>query len=91
MRGNPLIYPDLIVHVRGPSRNYLAVEFKKEDEARKRTGNYKNAAMWDMAKLQYLSCSERMTGVSPYEEKVFVILKPNAAEFILPEQFPAVE
>ena len=91
MRGDPLIYPDLIVHVRGPGRNYLAVEFKKEDEARKRTGNYKNAAMWDMAKLQYLSCRERMTGVSPYEENVFVILKPNAAEFILPEQFPAVE
>lgn len=91
MRSNPLIYPDLIVHVRGPSRNYLAVELKKEDEARKRTGNYKNAAMWDMAKLQYLSCRERMTGVSPYDEKVFVILKPNEAEFILPEQFPAAE
>ena len=91
MRGDPLIYPDLIVHVRGPGRNYLAVEFKKEDEARKRTGNYKNAAMWDMAKLQYLSCRERMAGVSPYEETVFVILKPHGADFILPEQFPAQE
>lgn len=26
MRGNPLIYPDLIVHVRDTNRNYLAVE-----------------------------------------------------------------
>lgn len=91
MRGNPLIYPDLIVHIRDTNSNYLAVEFKKEDEVRKRTGDYKNAAKWDMAKLQYLSCMERMTGVSPYEEKVFVILKSNGADFIQPEQFPAQE
>ena len=91
MRGDPLIYPDLIVHVRGSGRNYLAVEFKKEDEARKRTGNYKNAAKWDMAKLQYLSCRERMDGVDPYEDAVFVVLKSNEADFILPEQFPVAE
>lgn len=89
--GNPFIYPDLIVHVRDTNRNYLAVEFKKEADARKRLGNYKNAAKWDMAKLQYLSCMERLTGVGPYEEKVFVILKPNEADFILSDQFPVVE
>lgn len=91
MCGDPLIYPDLVVHVRGPGPNYLAVEFKKEEEARKRPGNYKDAAKWDVAKLQYLSCRERMTGVGPYEETVFVILKPNEADFILPDQFPTVE
>ena len=91
MCGDPLIYPDLVVHVRGPGPNYLAVEFKKEEESRKRPGNYKDAAKWDVAKLQYLSCRERMTGVSPYEETVFVILKPNEADFILPDQFPAEE
>ena len=91
MRGNPLIYPDLIVHVRDTNKNYLAVEFKKDDEARKHHGDYKNAAKWDMAKLQYLSCRERMSGVGPYEETVFVILKSNGADFIQPEQFPTVE
>lgn len=34
---------------------------------------------------------ERLTGVGPYEEKVFVILKPNEADFILSDQFPVVE
>ncbi len=82
MRGDPLIYPDLIVHVRDTKTNYLAVEFKKEDEARNRLGNYKNAAKWDMAKLQYLSCQKRMGGVNPYEETVFVILKSNEADFV---------
>lgn len=38
-----------------------------------------------------LKCSERMVGVSPYEETVFVILKPNEADFVSPEQFPVAD
>ena len=86
-----LVYPDLIVHVRGTNKNYLAVEFKKEWAAFDSSGAYTNAAKWDFAKLRYFACKKRKGGVSPYDEAVFVVLKPNEADFILPDQFPAVE
>ena len=46
-----LLYPDLIVHIRGEDKNYLAIEFKKMDEAVDGDGQYTNAAKWDFAKL----------------------------------------
>lgn len=88
---NSLVYPDLIVHIRGTNKNYLAVEFKKEWAARDGSGAYTAAAKWDFAKLQYLACKKRKDGVRPYGKAVFVILKSDVAEFILPDQFPAVE
>lgn len=89
--GDSLVYPDLIVHVRGTNKNYLAVEFKKEWSARESSGAYTNAAKWDFAKLQYFVCKKRKDGVRPYGKALFVVLKPNSADFIQPEQFPVVE
>ena len=86
-----LVYPDLIVHVRGTNKNYLAVEIKKERVAFDSSGAYTNATKWDLAKLRYFTCKKRMGGVSPYDKAVFVVLKPNEADYILPNQFPAVE
>ena len=86
-----LVYPDLIVHVRGTNKNYLAVEFKKEWAARYSSGAYTDAAKWDFAKLQYFVCKKRKAGVRPYGKAMFVILKSDVAEFILPDQFPSVE
>lgn len=86
-----LVYPDLIVHVRGTNKNYLAVEFKKEWAALDSSGAYTDAAKWDFAKLQYFVCKKRKEGVRPYGKAVFVVLKSNEADFILPEQFPVAE
>ena len=86
-----LVYPDLIVHVRGTNKNYLAVEFKKERAAFDSSGAYTYAAKWDFAKLKYFSCRKRKKGVRRYDEAMFVVLKSNVADFIPPEQFPAVE
>lgn len=86
-----LVYPDLIVHVRGTNKNYLAVEIKKEWAAFDSSGAYTNAAKWDLAKLQYFCCRKRKKGVRRYDEAMFVVLKSNGADFILPDQFPAVE
>lgn len=83
-----LLYPDLIVHVRGTNKNYLAVEFKKKGEAVDGDGHYTNAAKWDFAKLKYFSCVERREGIRRYDEVVFVILKEEGPEFILPKNFP---
>lgn len=86
-----LVYPDLIVHVRGANKNYLAVEFKKKRAAYDSTGGYTNAAQWDFAKLQYFSCRKRRKGVRRYSEAVFVILKDEGAEFILQRNIPKQE
>lgn len=86
-----LVYPDLIVHVRGTNKNYLAVEFKKEWAARDSLGAYTDAAKWDFAKLRYFVCKKRKEGVRPYGKAVFVILKPNEADFITPDQFPIAQ
>ena len=80
-----LVYPDLIVHVRGTNKNYLAVEFKKEWTARYSSGAYTDAAKWDFAKLQYFVCKKRKDGVRPYGKAMFVILKSDVAEFIQPD------
>lgn len=89
--GDSLVYPDLIVHVRGTNKNYLAVEFKKEWAARDSSGAYTDAAKWDFAKLRYFVCKKRKEGVRPYGKAVFVILKSDGGEFILPDRFPVVE
>lgn len=88
---DPRVYPDLIVHVRGTNKNYLAVEFKKEWAAFDSSGAYTNAAKWDFAKLQYFSCRKRKKGVRRYSEAVFVILKDEGAEFILQRNIPKQE
>ena len=83
-----LVYPDLIVHIRGEDKNYLAVEFKKKDEAVDGDDHYTNAAKWDFAKLKYFSCGKRRKGIRCYDEAVFVILKDEGPEFILSRNFP---
>lgn len=92
-----LVYPDLIIHKRGEDENYLAVEFKLKDTAindesksSSDGGRYTKDALWDFAKLQYYACKKRMDGFKCYAKIVFVILKPNGAEYILPEHFPNV-
>lgn len=89
------VYPDLIVHKRGKGNNYLAVEFKMEETAikdasklSKCVNRYTNGALWDFAKLQYFACTTRMDGFKCYDKVAFVILKPDEAEYILPEHFP---
>ena len=43
-----------------------------------------------LAKLQYFYCRKRKKGVRRYDEAMFVVLKSNGADFILPDQFPAI-
>lgn len=67
------------------------VKGRKERAAFDSSGAYTNAAKWDFAKLQYFACKKRKGGVSSYDEVVFVVLKSDGVDFILPDQFPAVE
>lgn len=85
----PFVYPDLIVHARGLDSNYLAVEFKKEYAARYRDGAYTDAAMWDMAKLQYFACKKRKDGITYYDKVVYVILRADKPECVHLNGFPS--
>lgn len=85
----PFVYPDLVVHARGPGKNYLAVEFKKEYAARYGKGAYTDAAMWDMAKLQYFACKQRKDGIGCYDKVVYVILRDDKPEYIRLHEFPS--
>lgn len=49
---------------------------------------YTKRAWWDFAKLQYFVCKYRMDGFKCYDKSVFVILKSDSAEYILPKSFP---
>lgn len=89
LRDELRVYPDLIVHARGSDNNYLAVEFKKEDAARNRKGEYINAAMWDMAKLKYFACKKRKDGVGCYDKVVYVILRADKPECIRLREIPS--
>lgn len=89
LRRQTLVYPDLIAHVRGPGRNYLAVEFKKEKSAFI-DGEYTNDALWDMAKLRYFGCKERRDGFVRYDNVVFVILKSDKPQYVPAEKFFAI-
>lgn len=89
LRDELRVYPDLIVHARGLDNNYLAVEFKKEDAARNRKGEYINAAMWDMAKLKYFACKKRKDGVGCYDKVVYVILRADKPECIRLREIPS--
>lgn len=82
------VYPDLIVHDRGPGKNYLAIEFKKEDAARYRKGEYTNAAMWDMAKLKYFACKKRKDGIGCYDNVAYVILHADKSEYVSLDKLP---
>lgn len=89
LRDGPFVYPDLIVHARGPANNYLAVEFKKDYAARYSDGTYTDAAMWDMAKLQYFACKKRKDGIGCYDKVVYAILNADKPEYIHLNEFPS--